>query len=87
MYVGQTGRGLATRVREHQAYVRRHVEGKAVYQHMFNSNHAIEWDGAKLVYNNSSEKQRLVVESSLIQHLPTFNLLPGTCSVIKSVKD
>ena len=67
--------------------MRRRAEGKAVYQHMYDSNHAMDWNRAKMVFKNSNEKQRLVVESCLIQHLPTLDLLPGASSVTKAIKD
>ena len=54
---------------------------------MYDSNHAMDWSGARIVFRNSSEKQRLVVESCLIQQLPTLSLLPGASRVTKSIKD
>ena len=87
VYIGQTGRSLQIRLREHQSYVRRRMHEKAVFKHMFDTNHALDWGNSKFIYRSSNEKQRLVVESTLIQHLPNFNLMQGTSSVNASTRE
>ena len=87
VYIGQTGRALQTRLREHQSYVGRRMHEKAVFKHMFDTNHALDWENSRFLYRNSNEKQRLVVESALIQHLPNFNLMHGTSSVNASTRE
>ena len=80
-YYGQTGRTLEKRLEEHKYYVRRNMKSKAVYKHMHEADHAIKWDKARMVYFSKNEKQRLVVESALLNRLENFNIMPGVCSV------
>ena len=60
---------------------------KAVFRHMFECNHALDWTNANFLYQSSCEKQRLVVEAALIQHIPNFNLTLGASCVNKSTKE
>ena len=80
-YIGQTGRKLDTRILEHKYYVSRGMKNKAVYRHMHDENHALDWKNASMVYRSGKEKERLVVESALIKYVPNFNLTLGAISV------
>ena len=86
-YVGQTGRQFETRMNEHKSYITKRQYEKAVYNHVLKENHAIDFNGAKMVFGSSNEKQRLVVESALILELPNFNLCKGASSINKASKD
>jgi hypothetical protein len=66
-YVGQTGRNLDVRIREHKNCVRTANENSAVFRHIQNKDHEIDWTSAKFVYNQNSKKKRLIVESTLIK--------------------
>ena len=87
MYVGQTGRALDQRLKEHKYYVSRKDENKAVYQHVSATDHPPDWAGARMVYRSANEKKRLVVESALIKKLPNYNLMGGAVSVDPSAAE
>ena len=81
VYIGQTGRPLETRIREHKYNVRRGYHGSGLYKHVYDTNHAISWDEARWVWRCGNEKRRLVVESALIQQVTNMNLTTGVSSV------
>ena len=82
-YIGQTGRTLATRLKEHKSYVRlaKPNSASAVFDHISSQNHNIDWKSSKTVFSSFDIKKRLIVESALIQHLPNFNLMGGICTI------
>ena len=81
VYIGQTGRTLETRIKEHKYNVRRGFQGSGLYRHMHETNHAIKWEEADMVWKSGSEKRRLVVETALIQQTSNMNLTTGVSSV------
>ena len=80
-YVGETGRCLTTRLREHRDAVRLGRGRNAVYNHVFETNHAINWSESKLLYNSHNLNSRLIVESALIKSSNNFNNTQGVCSI------
>lgn len=82
-YVGQTGKDLGVRLQQHRDAVRLAKWENALYRHSFETLHAINWNGARLLYKSSDEFKRLCVESSLIMHVPNFNLTLGSSSIDK----
>ena len=66
-YVGETGRSFQVRLREHRDDIRLGRERNAIFKHVSNTNHHIDWTSAKTLYHHSSKFERLVVESSLIK--------------------
>jgi hypothetical protein len=67
--------------------VRLAKNNSAVFNHVQNEGHQIDWPNAKLVYRSNDKKKRLIVESTLIKHLENFNLMPGVCSVDSACKE
>ena len=86
-YIGQTGRALSTRILEHKSYITRRQTEKAVFKHVRDCDHAIDFDRARYVFESGDLKQRLVVESALILELPNFNLCEGASSITSASKD
>ena len=80
-YVGETGRSFQVRLREHRDDIRLGRERNAIFKHVSNTNHHIDWTSAKTLYHHSSKFERLVVESSLIKTLPNFNNMASTLAV------
>jgi hypothetical protein len=80
-YIGQTGRILATRLKEHKSYVRLAKPNSAVFDHISSQNHNIDWKSSKTVFSSFDIKKRLIVESALIQHLSNFNFMGGVCTM------
>ena len=68
-------------------YITRRQTEKAVFKHITDCNHAIDFDRARYVFESGDLKQRLVVESALILELPNFNLCEGTSSITSASKD
>ena len=82
-YYGESGRGLATRVSEHERYVRREYKSKAVYKHKTHAtpNHEIDFEGAQALYHSDNWYNRLVVESTLILTKNNFNNGQSTLAI------
>ncbi len=65
-YVGETGRELKQRIKEHKRDIRKNKIGSAIAQHVNQTLHDINFDSAKLVYPCNNIKKRRIVESALI---------------------
>ena len=65
-YLGQSGKDLQLRVRQHQYSVRSNQTNNAISNHANNLGHSINWDGATAITRNTNYQQRLVIESCLI---------------------
>ena len=77
IYIGQTGRDVATRAREHFLDVRRGNEKSSFFQHVNTTNHSIDFTSAKLIHNCDNHNNRKIIESTLISQLDNFNISPG----------
>ena len=80
-YVGETGRDLNTRVREHKDSVRLGRTNNACFKHVQNTLHSIDWRGVKALYRSDNLSNRLVVESTLINSIPNFNNMRSTLTI------
>ena len=76
-YYGETGRELKTRIKEHKRDVRNANENNAVFLHIRNEAHIIDWDSNKLLYKSTDFIKRRIVESALIKHKDNFNTSDG----------
>ena len=78
LYIGETGRNLSKRIREHGNDIRAANTSNALFKHMLdNSGHQFNLRGAKIIYKSTSKPKRQLVESSLIASRPNCNLKPG----------
>ena len=50
-YIGQTGKGLATRIKQHKYSIRSGQMSNALFLHRNNDNHVIDWDSSKVLVN------------------------------------
>ena len=75
MYIGQTGRPLETRVKEHKTAVRNgEVSSSALAEHAWNESHQIDWDDVSVLAAENNLQRRLTLESWHIhQHSTTVN--------------
>ena len=87
VYIGETGRGFSTRLKEHKDAVRLGKHNNAIFKHVYDTNHAINWEGSKLLFESKNLQNRLIVESALIKSVANFNTLPGVCSVDRSLSN
>ena len=68
IYIGQSGKGLATRIKQHRYSVRIGQMSNALFLHVNDFNHAINWDGADVLLYCNNITKRNIIESSLIKH-------------------
>jgi len=80
-YIGQTGKFFKVRLNRHKDFVRLTHANNAVFEHVRDTSHAIDWKAAKLVYKSKIESHRLTVESALIRKVPYFNNVQSTLGV------
>ena len=73
-YIGQTGKTLDTRLKQHRYSVRSAQETNALFIHLRDAGHPIDWTNATNVLQNSSVIERNIIESSLIKKSWQSNL-------------
>jgi len=62
-YVGQTGRKIMTRVKEHKNHIRRSTTTHSVItDHRLNDNHEFDWDNVEILDNERYLSKRLISE-------------------------
>ena len=77
VYVGEIGRSVKTRKREHADAVKSfNTKKSALSQHVMDFDHRIDWDNAKILQSESHAYRRHVAESFLI------NQKACSCNVI-----
>ena len=77
LYIGQTGKTLFERIKQHKYSVRTAQESSGIFMHVAEKNHNIDWDKATEVYKSNCATERLIVESVLIRSNSTMNLNEG----------
>ena len=81
-YFGESGRGLSTRIGEHERYLRNNNQTKAVVKHSnLNPGHEIGFQRAQALYHSDIWYNRLVVESTLILTKSNFNNQASTLAI------
>ena len=80
-YYGETIKSLNTRISQHKYDVSRFKRCNAMYRHMLEKNHSIDWKNASYVFNNKNKEVLQMVESALISKMPNFNLASGFYSL------
>ena len=76
-YIGETGRDCEKRVSEHKRAVRNGDVNNALFAHMSQQNHPIDWENTKLIYKVKDEKKRKIVEAAVINSVKNVNLNDG----------
>ena len=67
-YIGQTGKSLALRVKQHKYSVRTGQESNALFIHLRDMNHCIDWPQATSIFPCNDIAKRNIIESSMIKH-------------------
>ena len=75
VYVGETGRSLATRIEEHKHACRQGNPNNAIATHALE--HRINFNNAKIICQNNNIAKRRVIEGAMIHTVDTF---PGNKS-------
>jgi len=81
MYIGRTGKKLEVRLNQIKDTVSLAHANNAVFKHVRDTNHAINWGAAKRVFIYIVESHRLTVESALIRKNPNCNNVQSTLGV------
>ena len=81
MYIGQTGKNVELRLNQHKDAVRLAPAKNAVFKHVRDTNNALNWRAAKLVFKSNVESHRLAVESDLVRTIPNFDNAQGYLGV------
>ena len=72
-YVGETGRNLETRNKEHARDIRNYNVNSAIATHCWNNReHSMDFKNSKLVYISNNVKIRRLIEGALIDCIPTI---------------
>ena len=82
-YVGETGRGLKTRLAEHKRDVREHRMSNAMVLHMEESDHLPRWEGASVLRQCENKQMRRAVEAAHIRLDETTNTRTGFYTLAK----
>ena len=82
-YIGESGRSLDVRIKEHKSDFRRHNLNNAMYVHSIDHNHSFDFNNAHLVFPCNDIHTRKVMESSVIRSFPdqVVNLNSGLSNV------
>ena len=79
-YLGETGRGLSTRIEEHKSACRLGKNYSAVAHHSLDVGHTIGFNKSKIVYKCNDRQTRRTVEGALIALNNTFHNNKGCTS-------
>ena len=98
IYIGETGRSIQTRKKEHQDRISRRDSNSQIYQHVSQlpNPHTINWNNASIIHTNRNMKQRRVIEAAYtISNNKTYNrctdlpptlVLPLVKNICNSIK-
>ena len=78
VYVGESGRSFDIRLNEHKQAVSHGNTSNALFLHMSENNHQINWQGAELLIKENNTKKRKIIESAIINSCPTMNISDGS---------
>ena len=73
IYVGESGRDLDKRIKEHRNDIKNANENNAMFVHLKKFDHPIDFENAKIVYPSSSVRRRHIIESALIEKYKLTN--------------
>ena len=76
-YVGESGRNCEVRFSEHKRDIRNGNRNNALFVHLSERNHSIDWENAKVIYKIKNEKKRKIVESAVINSVKNVNISDG----------
>ncbi|MEO0688224.1 MAG: GIY-YIG nuclease family protein, partial [Cyanobacteria bacterium J06649_11] len=77
-YIGYTCRNLEQRLKEHKRAIRYGQQNSALFNHVSTTNHPIDWNSSRIVYNSRCPNKNKIIESSLIEITNNINLHKGS---------
>ena len=75
--MGETGRGVKTRLKEHRSDVKYHRTSNAIVLHIDQCNHLPDWENTKILEKNVQKQTRQILEAAHILSRDTFNSRTG----------
>lgn len=78
VYVGETGKALHTRIKQHKAAYQRMDTNNAMFVHAWENNHVIDWENAKISVKCQDLRKRRLLETTKIKFTNNYNLRPDT---------
>ena len=76
-YVGETGRGVKIRLKEHKNDVKFHRTSNAIVLHIDHCRHLPKWEDTKILEKGMSKQKRKILEAAHIMCKNTFNTRSG----------
>jgi len=76
-YVGETGRGVEKRLKEHKSDVKYHRTSNAIVLHIDKCKHLPKWSETKILEKNIKKQTRKILEAAHIMSRDTFNTRLG----------
>ena len=78
-YIGQTGKDLSVRLKQHKYSIRTAQESNALFMHLSVFNHTIDWEGARELVLCTDIVKRNLIESCFIKFYndTVLNISPG----------
>ena len=83
-YIGETGRGIEIRLKEHKRDLRNHMDHSAFVVHAQETNHLPNWDGAGILASCKNRDNRKATEAAHIARNETINIRVGFMKWAKS---
>ena len=77
VYIGETGKTINERVKEHKRSVCRMDTNNSIAVHVMNTSHDIAWDQATIITQETHRLKRKIKEAMLIQKTPCINMDSG----------
>ena len=63
VYIGETGRFLTTRIKEHQSALKNNPDGSAIATHILNNNHTLDWSECQILEKETNTIKRKIKEA------------------------
>ena len=76
-YIGETGRGLSTRLKEHKRDVRNHETKNALVPHIEKCGRLPDWEKAEVIDQDMEKSVRKAMEAAHILLNDVINIKPG----------
>ena len=84
-YIGETYRGLKTRINEHRRDVRTHQPTSSFVMHVDQEGHLPKWDEAVVVWSGQGKAKRKIMESAIIDAVENINSKRGDFTIASAL--